>query len=57
VRPVARNITVKPVVPMAHLSAKECAPEEKKELVIKVYQGKDPVCAGLNGRLGSRAER
>jgi len=37
-RPVARNITVKPVVPMAYLSAKERATEEKKELVIKVYQ-------------------
>jgi len=50
-RPVARNITVRPVVPMAYLSAKERAPEEKKELI------KDPVCAGLNGRLGSRAEQ
>jgi len=37
-RPVARNITVKPVVPMAYSSAKERAPEEKKELVINVYQ-------------------
>jgi len=29
-RPVARNITVKPVVPIAYLSAKERAPEEKR---------------------------
>jgi len=39
-RPVARNITVKPVVPMAYSSAKERAPEEREELVIKVYQVK-----------------
>jgi len=32
-RPVARNITVKPVVPMAVLERKERATEEKKELV------------------------
>jgi len=38
-RPVARNITVKPVVPMAYLSAKNArATEEKKELIINVYQ-------------------
>jgi len=37
-RLVARNITVKPVVPMAYSSAKERAMEEKKELVINVYQ-------------------
>ena len=36
-RSVARNITVKPVVPMAYLKRKERAMEEKKELVIKVY--------------------
>ena len=37
-RPVARNITVKPVVPMALLKGKERATEEKKELIINVYQ-------------------
>jgi len=38
-RPVTRNITVKPVVPMAYLSAQNArATEEKKELIINVYQ-------------------
>jgi len=37
-RPVARNITVKPVVPMAYIERTERATEEKKELIINVYQ-------------------
>jgi len=41
VRPVARNITVKPVVPRAYLRAKNARRE---------------ICTGLNGCLGSRAE-
>jgi len=36
--PVARNITVKPVVPMAYIERTERATEEKKELIINVYQ-------------------
>jgi len=36
-RPVARNITAKPVV-YGVLERKERAPEEKKELIIKAYQ-------------------
>jgi len=30
IRPVARNITVKPVVPMAHLSAKNARRKKRK---------------------------
>ena len=41
-RPVARNITVKPVVPRAYLRPKNA---------------RRKICAGLNGCLGSRAFR
>ena len=37
-RPVARNITVRPVVPYGVLERKERTTEEKKELIINVYQ-------------------
>ncbi len=37
------------------LELKERSTEEKKELIIKVYQ-ENPVCAGLNGLLGSLAK-
>jgi len=40
-RPVARNITVKPVVPRTYLRAKNA---------------RRKICAGLNGRLRSRAK-
>jgi len=36
--PVACNITVKPVVPYGVLERTERATEEKKELIINVYQ-------------------
>ena len=59
-RPVARNITVKPVVPRAYLRPKN-ARRKKRKYSLQKFIKKDPVCAGLicaglNGRLGSHAE-